>query len=691
MPVINFVVRDHKGQPIQNTSFKITSGVPDTGYEEGLVLPAATLVTTDSLGAFTATLVHTEAPYYLSKANNTTDEYVSYKFFVPDVTNTLTAEFLYVDVGLHQELLNDRSLAALIDAKVSVHNRAVFINETMLSTLNALVAVAETGVEIDNKVDSKIATHAAALDPHGDRAYVSSTLTSAARIKAYGAVSGQNATTALTQACTAAVASGTKTVIIDVPSLVVNTSSDCQGCRIIGYGATLTSGTLINTAGVEGLTLYGVVQGAAAYHPEMVWDSAVKALVRVNANTIYVFVKKPSSGYALLILRNNATTNTTSLATGFTEPTPWRICSGLDSVEVLVGCTTPTSSSGTWEEVNMLTDVPTHTSGGIYKYIRTPDHEAWAEFNITVPEDGKFNIGFICTSSSSTSVTIYVDDVVVDAMVSLYSDTPMRRIYEYTTAPGTRLVKIKNNLSDSSSVNLLGVNFSDLKNANVARTVDTIGWYRNSANIDPLDSNSANDYAIYDLDSNKWGGSYHGGENNGSLSAKFFFDGVETALPAVDSFILANDIRIRQTSKIDWAPFSAAYLNLDNTLLFHVGGFSQKICYNGNVRARSFFTTLFGMSKDFVSLVSPVSKTLADIADNGYFSVGPGGQVTYEQASGKTRATISHSQFVPLENFQGSAYIWRVPASYNKYYYGPVVNGERAITAITAINRFVME
>lgn len=142
MPVINFVVRDHKGQPIQNTSFKITSGVPDTGYEEGLVLPAATLVTTDSLGAFTATLVHTAAPYYLSKANNTTDEYVAYKFFVPNVTTELTAELLYVDVGLHQELLNDRSLAALIDAKVSVHNRATFMNDTMVSVLDALTTIA---------------------------------------------------------------------------------------------------------------------------------------------------------------------------------------------------------------------------------------------------------------------------------------------------------------------------------------------------------------------------------------------------------------------------------------------------------------------------------------------------------------------------------------------------------------------
>lgn len=140
MPTINFTVRNHKGHPIENTAFKITAGVPDTGYVEGMLLPAAVTAATDELGKFTVVLPYTPAPYYVSTADNTVGETVAYKLFVPNVTTTLDAEMLYVDVGLHQELLNDRSLAALIDAKVSVHNRTMLINETMLANYEALTA-----------------------------------------------------------------------------------------------------------------------------------------------------------------------------------------------------------------------------------------------------------------------------------------------------------------------------------------------------------------------------------------------------------------------------------------------------------------------------------------------------------------------------------------------------------------------
>jgi len=161
MPTINFTVRDHKGRPVQNTAFKITTGVPDTGYVPGMILPAATLATTNSLGQFTVTLTATEAPYYVSKANNSSDEHVAYKLFVPDIDGTLAAEMLCVDVGLHQELLNDRSLAALIDAKVSTHNRTMLINDVMLANYQALVEL-----QAENTTLESLNAHIAASNAH---------------------------------------------------------------------------------------------------------------------------------------------------------------------------------------------------------------------------------------------------------------------------------------------------------------------------------------------------------------------------------------------------------------------------------------------------------------------------------------------------------------------------------------------
>lgn len=124
MTTVVFTLKDLDGVPIPNTAFTITAALPDEVYDPEVVVPPEQTFTTDALGVATVELVATAAPYYMAKATQSSDDMIAYKFFVPESSDTLVGEMLYVDLGLHQRLLNDRSLLSLIETKVSVTNTA---------------------------------------------------------------------------------------------------------------------------------------------------------------------------------------------------------------------------------------------------------------------------------------------------------------------------------------------------------------------------------------------------------------------------------------------------------------------------------------------------------------------------------------------------------------------------------------
>lgn len=120
MTIVVFNVKDQYGASMPFTTFSIRASIPNTPYAPGVVVPAATTFTTDNLGAATVTLLATEAPYFVTRETSSTDEMIGYKLFVPESATPLAAELLYVDLGLQLKLHNDRSVYALIDAKVGV-------------------------------------------------------------------------------------------------------------------------------------------------------------------------------------------------------------------------------------------------------------------------------------------------------------------------------------------------------------------------------------------------------------------------------------------------------------------------------------------------------------------------------------------------------------------------------------------
>jgi hypothetical protein len=116
MPTIRFKMRDQYGAPIANTWFKVEPGYQDSVVSGNLPVPVEFY--TNGQGDAVATLIAGKNPYFITKQNAGAPDQVAFKFFVPASDVALEAEVLYVDLSTNLRLLNDKSLAALIDAKV---------------------------------------------------------------------------------------------------------------------------------------------------------------------------------------------------------------------------------------------------------------------------------------------------------------------------------------------------------------------------------------------------------------------------------------------------------------------------------------------------------------------------------------------------------------------------------------------
>lgn len=540
----------------------------------------------------------------------------------------------------------------------------------------------------------------------------------------YGATAGENITAALQSACAAAVAQGLRAVVIDVTPVTVDDYTDCDGCRIIAHGVTLTAGNLANTAGIEGLTVEGQVQGRRSIHPSFTRDTAKKALIGVTSGsdlTQYLVTPKAGAGYVIAILRNNVTTNgADSLGTTGADATCWRVTSILHAVEVLTGYLATYSSrsniSGTdtdWTATSLTTGVPTYTTGTVYNYQRTTRNGGWLEWTVTVPEDGQLTVGILESSGSTSSATISVDGAAIDTAFTCVSTTTRRRIRRYTVTPGSHTVRITNNTA--SGLNVLGLWFAPLRDQRQDVPVDTYGIYRNNAQLDPISSNSANDYAIKVCDTDPgadpiadaiYGGSYHGGESSivsemrakGAVVNPNGTDGTWTPLPA-GKIVVAESFDLIQSCAIDWTSKIATGGNcvVRRHLVPLVGGYAERltITSDAGLDVTQVYTCLMGLSENYQAIRSPVAMSLSGLTDGQRVALGNCGEVEYYYQNTNTTPTpdvvtssgirIQHTQHTDEETYQGGAFLWYVAGSYKKYYYSPINRGRRTIKSISSL------
>lgn len=582
-----------------------------------------------------------------------------------------------------------------------------FSTDTLTITLTKPTTPSEVGADASGTAAAAVSSHSSASDPHGDRAYSDYR---GIDVRTHGGLSGGTSaanTTAFSASVTAAIANGSRRVYIPFDSWTLTTGTDAQGCIVAGNGVTALTG-VIGASRYDGCVINGVNQDYMAIHPVIPYDTAMKLVKIHDANTIRLLVQKPTTGYAYLTLKNNSTTaGNDSLATTTTDATMWRVASIQDAVECVVGVLTASGGAGvgyngTWSDVTLTTDIPTHTSGTSYTYkqctqptITVEADKSWYKFSVTVPLDGELSVGFIESSGSSGNVTILVDGVAVESGFSLVSSTTRRRIRKYTVSPGVRVVQITNHDVAGKIINLLGLYFSQLKNARSDVAYDTYGVYRNSAKIDPVIQSSANDLVLKDYNSavsgtpGIYGGSYHGGESG--ISSMLYVNGVAATISSGNLFV-GSSVELQQDCTITWSgakatcTYSGASVTVHTRTIAIIGGHAQCATVTGSFTARELYPTLVGVNEDYTAITSPQYKQLDTISNNATFPLGQNNSVEYHYAATGQRLRITHSLLSCPDSANGGAYIWRVVGSYCKYYNPWVWRGKRDVTSITSIN-----
>ena len=551
--------------------------------------------------------------------------------------------------------------------------------------------------------DNLIAAHVAASspvtdyskDPHSDRAYSDY---KGVDVRTRGGTSGGSSSanaTALSSAVTAAQANGSNRVFVPFDSWTVTDGTEVSNCVIVGNGNTALTGA-VGFNRVEDVKLNGINQNYFSVHPVIPFDRVPKLITRVDANTLWALVEKPTTGYAYLIIRNNVTTaGSDSLATTTSDNTQYRVTQVYDAVECLSAYLTASSSNGAWSTSSLTTDIPTYDSGTDFDYKYSSEIGAWYEMTVTVPLDGFLSVGFLESPSSSSNVTITVDGAAVDSNFTLVSATARRVIRTYTVKPGTWAVRITNNTAGSTRVNLLGCYFSQLKNQRNDVALDTYGVYRLSTNINPLDSNSANDYVIKDYNSTVsgvpgiYGGSYHGGESG--ITTSIFVDGVATTLSTGDVKV-GRGIELQQNCTITWSgakagcTYSGSSVTVYTRMNMITGGYAWQSTITGSMTVKEIYTTLFGVNENFTAITAPQYKVLSSISDGAFYPVGQNNSVEYYYSSTGQRLRITHSMYSCPDSKNGGAYLWRVSGSYVKYYSPWVWRGKREDRKSTRLN-----
>lgn len=504
----------------------------------------------------------------------------------------------------------------------------------------------------------------------------------------FGATGSGTQTAAFISACAQAVAQGCRRVFIPFSTFTVADGTDCQGCSVIGAGTALT-GAIQNFRTLSGVSINGRSSDDRRTHPVAKSDTVPKLLKYIDDKYIQVIVPKKSKGYVLIELRSNVTTSFDSLASGNSDVNTHRVVAVTNCVDAIVGYKTANDSTGTWTTPFLTTGIEETPTGGIqYTYLQGAAGVAgiYYEMAIVVPADGWFNVGFLRASAACPDVTVLVDGVPVDSNFSLVESVATVEIRQYRAKPGTRLVRVVKNVS-GGLCNLLGCNFSKLKDARNDVSISASGYYRNSTNYrDYINSTSANGYAIRDKDAQVWGGEYHGGETG--ITERLLVDGNVLTLVA-GQVAVCKSLVMRATFNIDYTAHvpAGALLTGRKEHSFCLGGYNHSMSFTGPIRAESLFTSLVGVNPGFDLVLAPVLTDLAAMPDSTRKYFGRQNHITYGASTSDQRLSVTHSTYTEEDSEKGGSYVYKnlSPGNYHKYYYAPVDRGDRTFSDISAV------
>lgn len=524
---------------------------------------------------------------------------------------------------------------------------------------------------------------------------------SAIDVRAAGLTASGNQTSRMAALCLWAERNGVAEVFCPFASLIVNNTTDLRGRVLVGNDTALTGYTR-NAKAYRNVRLNAVNQSDLVTHPTPLVDRTPKLLWRESENQYFVAVQKENSarGYLLLSFRNNATTTGESIATTSNEPTRWRCVGVQDAVFVGVAKNTYESVTGTWTQ----TQTSSQFANIIPKWTNRRDMRYWSANQngqtITFKAKavgGRFNLALLCGTGTDANIGVTIDGVAAGTISGLATASNTIKVFSFATSkPDGEDVTItltKNGIN-GVSVFVIGVNFYELKDW-PGTAADHYFYYRDAYNVstnpggraDYLTEASSNDFVIRDYGSATYGVHYHGGEQN--IVSKWYADGAEvTTLTANQtSFVVSRNIETRGTCTVDWTalPGGTSSAAFEEVYRFGAGGYSNYNLAFGTIQAEEFYTAMFGAAESFTEVVEPVRIDMAADANLARIPAGRCNRVSQRNPATGQKITLEFSVFANEENHYGGPHWRKVNGSYLKFYYGPVLEGQRTFSSISAI------
>lgn len=202
-----------------------------------------------------------------------------------------------------------------------------------------------------------------------------------------------------------------------------------------------------------------------------------------------------------------------------------------------------------------------------------------------------------------------------------------------------------------------------------------------------LEANGASDYAILDQETNRWVGSYHGGETRdyaritwtGDYSTKFDYDSrfapKDPADPLIldGAFILSNAFEILQLTTL--TTLNGKTAKMHSIMNFDEDGTINMTfsLYNNQIRAKTFFTALTSTYKNMGWVEHPYFEQLSNsVVSNVNMRLSEG----YIRQLDAGKSIQMDIRFTKFDNYYAAStsYIYNDSNVYRKFYYGPIID-----------------
>ncbi|WP_444447860.1 hypothetical protein [Pseudomonas kurunegalensis] len=494
----------------------------------------------------------------------------------------------------------------------------------------------------------------------------------------YGGAPTGDSTASVAAAAAAAGPGGQ--IYIPFDTFTVSNNANAGGCRVLGSNTKLT-GMILNHAGMTGVLVGGGAQDRLKIALPESSEHNPLLIYRQKAEKYFVMSRKPGhyKGGVIEELLWNLTTTNASVGVNqeLLRATRVHNCTGIYAWQ-----SGPSGETGTWQAYTLTDTQAGHSGDNLQRAIvarRSTTSGATATYSVTVPRDGKFNLAFMGSMASPSSVEIRIDGTLIK---TINPQTFVDTIYAVPleAAPGARTVLVT--AVGAGTVYLIGANFHSIREARPGVAYNNWAAYRDVALTHYILSEGAHDYAIFDRTTQLWAGSYHGGETLRE-PRQFLIDNVPNNMTDAQ-VICAGGLAIRQKTKIDWTAHGGGAIWANSELRFADGQSEFRVSLINDPslpppNIQRLHTGMNGVNEAFTSLVYPREQVIgADEIDLGQSS-----KLIMQHDASRAVAVTDVNLHPDMESDRSGIFITPATGAYNKVYYPWVMNGSRAFTNLS--------